>query len=96
MEIVNGYEDMIAYYRSRIQYADDELYDGMRLLRELETLVPAGWDSRAGNEVVLRLEELRREGRYLQDQLEDIRTSLAQCQAAMEEEMMAAAAMMFF
>jgi len=96
MEIVNGYEDMIAYYRSRIQYADDELYDGMRLLKELETMIPAGWDSRAGNEAVLRLEELQRDGRYLRDQLEDIRTSLARCEAAMEEEMAAAAAFMFF
>ncbi len=92
MEIINSYDDTIAFYRSRINYAEEELMDGLRILKELNAMAVSGWNSMAGNETALRLEELQKDGNQMRNDMEDVRRSLAQLEEAIEEERQAALA----
>ena len=86
MEIINTYEETLAHYNRKLSHAEEELEDALKGLQELEILASEGWQGKASEAFRDRIQELSRQMAAPRQEFEEIRRSLSQLGAAIEEE----------
>lgn len=89
MEIINTYDETISHYSMKLNHAEDELNLALKGLQELEFLAGDGWHGTAGSAVINKLLEIRGEAQAPRRDMEQIRSSLAQLNVVIEEEIRA-------
>lgn len=86
MEIINTYDETIAHYSMKLSHAEEELNLALKGLQELEILAADGWQGIAGGEMITKLQDVRREALAPRNDMEQIRSSLAQLGTVIEDE----------
>ena len=86
MEIINTYDETISHYSMKLNHAEDELNLALKSLQDLEFLAAEGWQGVAGGAVMNKLAEIRRDALAPRNDMEQIRSSLAQLGVVIEEE----------
>ena len=86
MEIINTYDETISHYSMKLNHAEDELNLALKSLQDLEFLAAEGWQGVAGSAVMNKLAEIRRDALAPRNDMEQIRSSLAQLGVVIEEE----------
>lgn len=91
MEIINTYDETLAYYDRKLRHAEEELDDALRSIKGLGTPLASGWAGPAASAFAEGMEALSQKMREPKQEIGQVRQALFKLRTAIEEEIRALA-----